>query len=720
MSSQIEGWLTLAAHLAAAPIPRRMLEDSRATESLRQAALLIGAPAGAVDVASLSASLESSPDVRAGRTSIELTAECRKAVLGRVDRSAARRWTEPVLAYLDAFAPMNSDDPTTWDTWRALEPHVRHAADLATQHGIRFPTGRLLGEGLGVFVFLTRSKEEALQLFERALEIDSAHFGPNSPEVAADLNNLAFALREHGDTAQADELLIRAMQILCDHENERPGWFAVAVGNMADMLHGLGRDAEAEPLYRRAAGVAPERLPDQPATPGLNLRKLAEFLADTGRKPEAEDVLRRALAVDERLLGPHHPNVAADLRGLVDLLHQTAEPAGLLPLLRRAIQIDLGSRRPDDPTLSADRVRLAYLSFRIGDTEAAGNALAELAGLSDAALAPLGDAAQDALRKLADLRVQQGRVADALAAARRLIRLLEAAPRVPAKRLAEARSLVASLLDRAGHKAEARALRVAEEERGLREHLAATPNDADALNKLGMLLKNERGDYAAAEKCYRDALVIDPSSAITWNNLAVLLGTVLGRHDEAERAYRRSLELSPQDPNTLANYAALIQNERRDFEVAAGLYRMAFETGRADAGMHANFASLLVCMKELPAAIDLLKQAWEMQQGHHDRVSARVLFLRAAIERLQGRTAHLFLGQLRTVLQDGIAHAPWRIGSLMQTLQDRLPPADVDLFGRLAGAIASRERTLELAGSAPWNDIPALPLDTPWDAVLEV
>jgi tetratricopeptide (TPR) repeat protein len=53
----------------------------------------------------------------------------------------------------------------------------------------------------------------AVELYDRALRIDEAAYGPDHPQVAITLTNLGIARRELGETAAAVELLERALRI---------------------------------------------------------------------------------------------------------------------------------------------------------------------------------------------------------------------------------------------------------------------------------------------------------------------------------------------------------------------------------------------------------------------------------------------------------------------------------------------------------------------------
>lgn len=105
-------------------------------------------------------------------------------------------------------------------------------------------------------------------------------------------------------------------------------------------------------------------------------------------------------------------------------------------------------------------------------------------------------------------------------------------------REAEAARLFAEALaaHRAGDLATARAL--------YERVLILAPNDADALNNLGVLLSAQR-DFDRALNLLRRAASVAPRSAGTWNNVGTTLREQ-GRGSDAVAAYQHALTLDPQ------------------------------------------------------------------------------------------------------------------------------------------------------------------------------
>ena len=89
----------------------------------------------------------------------------------------------------------------------------------------------------------------------RALAIDEKSFGPDHPNVAIDLNNLALLLQATNRLAEAEPLMRRALAI--DEKSFGPDHPNVAIdlNNLALLLQDTNRLAEAEPLMRLALAI---------------------------------------------------------------------------------------------------------------------------------------------------------------------------------------------------------------------------------------------------------------------------------------------------------------------------------------------------------------------------------------------------------------------------------------------------------------------------------
>src|SRR5260370_13210622 len=122
-----------------------------------------------------------------------------------------RQWAErTVRAVNDAFPDVKLE---TWPQCERLLPHTLACATLIDEYTLTFPEASrsLIRQG---FNFKEHAKyEQAKPLYQRALTIREQVLGPNHPDTALSLNNLAPLYRWQGSSDQVKPLYQRALAI---------------------------------------------------------------------------------------------------------------------------------------------------------------------------------------------------------------------------------------------------------------------------------------------------------------------------------------------------------------------------------------------------------------------------------------------------------------------------------------------------------------------------
>jgi len=283
---------------------------------------------------------------------------------------ARARWAERAVRVVNAAFP--EVEFKTWPLCDRLIAHAKAAAGLVETYRFDFEeAGRLLNQA-GYYLRERARYAEAEPLYRRALEIVEKALGPEHPDVAASLNNLALLYHRQGRYAEAEPLYRRALEI---REKvlgpEHPG-VATSLNNLAALYYSQGRYAEAEPLYRRAREILEKALGPEHPDVAASLNNLALLYDSQGRYAEAEPLLRRAREIREKTLGLEHPNVATSLNNLAELYRAQGRYAEAEPLYRRALEISEKALGPEHPNVATSLNNLAALyraQGRYGEAE---------------------------------------------------------------------------------------------------------------------------------------------------------------------------------------------------------------------------------------------------------------------------------------------------------------------------------------------------------------
>jgi CHAT domain-containing protein/tetratricopeptide (TPR) repeat protein len=431
---------------------------------------------------------------------------------------------------------------------------------------------------------------EAIPLAQESVRVAEATFGPEHPNVATWLNNLALLYKLQGRYGDAEPLYRRALAIYEKALGPDHQFVAAALNNLAVLYDKQSRYGEAEPLYRRALAIDEKALgPEHPGV-ATGLNNLAELYREQGRYGDAEPLYQRALAIHQKALGPEHPDVATDLNNLAGLYENQGRYGDAEPLFKRALTIrekTLGSDHPDVAT-SLNNLALLYKEQgRYGDAEPLyQRALA----IDEKALGPHLSVARD-LNNLAGLYDNQGRYGDAEPLFKRALAIQEKALGPEHPDVATDLNNLALLYKEQGRYGDAeplyrRALAIDEKALGP-EH----PGVATDLNNLAELCRAQ-GRYGDAEPLFKRALAIDekvlgPGHRLVATSLSNLAGLYeeRGRYGDAEPLYRRALAIDeralgsghPAVAKSLINLAGLFYAQAQPAQ-AAQFFDRAFET----------------------------------------------------------------------------------------------------------------------------------------------
>ena len=256
--------------------------------------------------------------------------------------------------------------------------------------------------------------KRSLAIFERVL-------GPDHPDVAQALNNLAELYRAQGRYADAEPFYKRSLATLekalgPDHPD-----VAVSLNNLAELYRAQGRYTDAEPLYQRSLAIFERVLgPDHPNV-ALSLNNLAELYHAQGRYSDAAPLYKRSLAIREKALGPDHPDVAVSLNNLAELYHAQGRYSDAEPLIKRSLAIREKALGPDHSDVGLSLNNLAALYNDQGRDADAEPLLKRALAIREKALGPNHPDVGVSLNNLAVLYGAQSRYADALSIVQRTI-----------------------------------------------------------------------------------------------------------------------------------------------------------------------------------------------------------------------------------------------------------------------------------------------------------
>ncbi len=285
-------------------------------------------------------------------------------VRDEMDEETRRVWAERAVNALNEAFPWSKYE--NWAQCERLRSHGLAAAELVKSW--RFDSqaaGDLLGK-LGRYLRDRGLYEEAQPLYQRSLGISEKVLGPDHPEVATTLNNLASLHESQGRYEEAEPLYQRSLAISEKALGPDHPEVATTLNNLAGLYKSQGRYGEAEPLYQRSLAIKEKALgPDHPSV-AITLNNLAGLYRSQGRYEEAEPLYQRSLAIKEKALSPDHPSVAGTLNNLAELYRSQGRYEEVEPLYQRDLAISEKALGPGHPSVATTLENFAGLLRRLG------------------------------------------------------------------------------------------------------------------------------------------------------------------------------------------------------------------------------------------------------------------------------------------------------------------------------------------------------------------
>jgi eukaryotic-like serine/threonine-protein kinase len=295
--------------------------------------------------------------------------------------------------------------------------------------------------------------ERARPLAEKALAIRREVHGERSLSVAETLHVLA-EIDLHTQSADASQARVeQALEIQRELGGREEDSYVHALNNLAVSRQDQHDYAAAEPLHREVLALKEARYaPDDPEI-AATLHNLAIVLHEQGDPVQAIPLFERALSIRRRGDVPDEA-VATTLNSFAASLEEVEEVERAVELYEEALAIRRRIYPERHPRLAFSLNNLALARLRAGQLAEAEALMVEALDLVPPGVGVRGIM----LRNRAEVELAQGRIADAEDTVRDALTILRE-QRIPqAWRIADAESLLGTLLDRSGRAGDAESL----------------------------------------------------------------------------------------------------------------------------------------------------------------------------------------------------------------------------------------------------------------------
>jgi tetratricopeptide (TPR) repeat protein/transcriptional regulator with XRE-family HTH domain len=279
------------------------------------------------------------------------------------------QWREHVVRALNAAFP-----EVEFKEWKQCERLLPHALVCATWIEHELTLTQEVAELFHKAGFYLRERgqyAEAEPLLVRTLSIREQELGTEHLDTGASLHSLGVLYRRQGKYEQAETLYLQALSIYEQHLGTEHPNTASVLNDLAALYVRLGKYEQAEILYQRVLTVREQHLGAEHLDTAESLHNLAELYRRQGKYEQAEPLYQRVLSIRKELLGDEHPDIASLLHDLARLYDDQGKYEQAEALFQFALKIQEPHLGPDHPDTALSLHNLAALYWRQGKYEQA-------------------------------------------------------------------------------------------------------------------------------------------------------------------------------------------------------------------------------------------------------------------------------------------------------------------------------------------------------------
>ena len=307
---------------------------------------------------------------------------------------------------------------------KALELQIRALTIFEKMQGPEHPDTAVALGNLALTYERLAQHERAAPLRMRALAIYENNLGPEHPRTALALSNLAATYSYQAKHSQALVLQLRSLKIREKTLGKEHPDTALALNNLASIYEHLAQHDEALPLRRRTLAIFEKVLgPEHPKT-ALALNNLAVTLGTLGQHTQALPLQFRSMAIRESVFGREHLDTATALNNLALTHSALGQHDQALTLKRRALAIFEKVLGPENPDTAVSLGNLASTHRDLAQYEEALVLEGRTLAIFEKALGPEHPSTAFALGNLASTHNRLGQYEQALPLRKRSLAIL--------------------------------------------------------------------------------------------------------------------------------------------------------------------------------------------------------------------------------------------------------------------------------------------------------
>ena len=282
----------------------------------------------------------------------------------------------------EKFDGYDDDDPKTWGIGRECLPHAISVANHVSKHYPDFhglensereipkQMGALFSQ-MGAYTLGQGIASQAIEYYEKALEMTKTFLGESHPSVAFTLHNLGNAWNSSGEKKKAIEYYEKALEMKKVFLGESHPSVADTLNNLGIAWSELGEKKKAIEYYEQALEMTKTFLGESHPSVADTLNNLGIAWSELGENKKAIEYYEKALEMKKAFLGESHPSVAETLNNLGIAWSELGENKKAIEYYEKALEMKKAFLGESHPSVADTLNNLGIAWSELGENKKA-------------------------------------------------------------------------------------------------------------------------------------------------------------------------------------------------------------------------------------------------------------------------------------------------------------------------------------------------------------
>jgi tetratricopeptide (TPR) repeat protein len=196
---------------------------------------------------------------------------------------------------------------------------------------------------------------KALSYYEKALEIKQKTLPANHPDLATSYNNIGLVYKNMGEYSKALSYYEKALEIYQKTLPANHPDLATSYNNIGQVYDKMGEYSKALSYYEKALEIYQKTLPANHPSLAISYNNIGAVYDNMGEYSKALSYYEKALEIRQKTLPANHPDFAQSYNNIGAVYNNMGEYSKALSYFERALDIWKRSLPPNHPHIQTVR-----------------------------------------------------------------------------------------------------------------------------------------------------------------------------------------------------------------------------------------------------------------------------------------------------------------------------------------------------------------------------